>query len=104
MTKVEILIVCVIVSILTAVVLPNFLEPLRPYHPSSGSDMRSLATAIESYFIEHRTYPATVPLSVFTTEKEKLAKANGSRVTGIFPGSSHATGITTPVAYVKSLY
>lgn len=73
-TLIELLIVVAIIAILAAVALPNFLEAqTRSKVARVKADMRSTATAIESYFVDNNAYPPgykTAPrygLDVLTT-------------------------------------
>ncbi|MCG3196212.1 MAG: hypothetical protein GHCLOJNM_00684 [bacterium] len=57
-TLIELLIVIAIILILIAIALPNFLEAqLRAKVAKVEGDLRSIATAMESYFIQYRMYP-----------------------------------------------
>lgn len=57
-TLIELLIVVAIIAILAAIAVPNFLEAqTRAKVARVKSDHRSLATAIESYFVDHGMYP-----------------------------------------------
>lgn len=56
-TLIELLIVVAIIAILAAIAVPNFLEAqTRAKNSAARADMRSLATAIESYFVDHNKY------------------------------------------------
>jgi len=73
-TLIELLIVVAIIAILSAVALPNFLEAqTRSKVARVKADMRSTATAIESYYVDNNAYPPgykTAPrygLDVLTT-------------------------------------
>ena len=58
-TLIELLIVVAIIAILVAIAVPNFLEAqVRAKVSRVRSDQRSLATAIEAYFVDHNIYPA----------------------------------------------
>ena len=104
-TLIELLIVVAIIAILAAIAVPNFLEAqTRSKVSRAESDMRSLATAIESYRIDNNVYPPLVaPNSPFSG-------AGGSGGAGIHgpsvynpgePGiSSRFVWITTPVSYI----
>jgi prepilin-type N-terminal cleavage/methylation domain-containing protein len=71
-TLVELLIVVGIVAILAAIALPNFLEAqMRSKVSRTRADLRTLATALETYRVDSNSYPANttndeVPL-VLTT-------------------------------------
>jgi type II secretion system protein G len=57
-TLIELLIVVAIIAILAAIAVPNFLEAqTRGKIARVKSDMRTLATAIESYRVDYATYP-----------------------------------------------
>ena len=58
-TLIELLIVVAIIAILAAIAVPNFLEAqTRSKVSRVKSDLRSLATGIESYYIDSNSYPA----------------------------------------------
>jgi type II secretion system protein G len=57
-TLIELLIVVAIIAILAAIAVPNFLEAqIRSKVSRVKADHRTLATAIESYYIDHNAYP-----------------------------------------------
>ena len=57
-TLIELLIVVAIIAILAAIAVPNFLEAqTRSKVSRTMADMRSLATAIESYCVDTNHYP-----------------------------------------------
>jgi len=57
-TLIELLIVVAIIAILAAIAVPNFLEAqVRSKVSRTKADMRSLATAIESYAVDHNHLP-----------------------------------------------
>jgi len=57
-TLIELLIVVAIIAILAAIAVPNFLEAqTRAKVARVGSDMRSVATGLESYVVDHNKYP-----------------------------------------------
>jgi prepilin-type N-terminal cleavage/methylation domain-containing protein len=88
-TLIELLIVVAIIAILAAIAVPNFLEAqVRSKVARVKSDMRSVTTAVESYFIDYNRYP--------------IAALWVARIT---PNSfnNRLRGITTPVAYMTSL-
>ncbi len=58
-TLIELLIVVAIIAILAAIAVPNFLEAqTRAKVARVRSDHRSLATAVESYYVDNNEYPA----------------------------------------------
>jgi len=57
-TLIELLIVVAIIAILAAIAVPNFLEAqTRSKVSRTVADMRNLATALESYFVDSNHYP-----------------------------------------------
>jgi prepilin-type N-terminal cleavage/methylation domain-containing protein len=59
-TLIELLIVVAIIAILAAIAVPNFLEAqVRAKVARVKSDMRTVATALESYRVDANVYPPT---------------------------------------------
>ena len=59
-TLIELLIVIAIIGILAAIAIPNLLNAVqRGKQKRSMSDMRTMATAIESYAVDNNFYPST---------------------------------------------
>ncbi len=57
-TLIELLIVVAIIAILAAIAVPNFLEAqIRSKVSRVKADMRTLATGLESYFVDNNKYP-----------------------------------------------
>jgi type II secretion system protein G len=57
-TLIELLIVVAIIAILAAIAVPNFLEAqTRSKVARAQADMRTIATAVESYRVDNATYP-----------------------------------------------
>lgn len=84
-TLIELLIVVAIIAILAAIAVPNFLEAqVRSKVSRTRSDMRSMATALESYAVDINKYPPDYTDGVYT-----------------FMG--RLKRLTTPVAYMTSL-
>ncbi|NUP88355.1 MAG: prepilin-type N-terminal cleavage/methylation domain-containing protein [Candidatus Sumerlaeia bacterium] len=89
-TLIELLIVVAIIAILAAIAVPNFLEAqTRAKVSRVRADQRSLATAIESYYIDYNRYPLSV---------DKTTDATWS------PRIRAYTALTTPVAYITSAF
>lgn len=90
-TLIELLIVVAIIAILAAIAVPNFLEAqTRSKVSRSQADMRSVATAMEAYYVDHNEYPPY----------------NNPRDYALFAGEPIVflpINITTPVAYMTSL-
>jgi len=94
-TLIELLVVVAIISILAAIALPNFLEAqVRAKVSRAESDMRTIATALESYRVEHNNYP---PENYFSS---LLVMVWGQPC---IPNAIKLRPLTTPVAYITNL-
>jgi prepilin-type N-terminal cleavage/methylation domain-containing protein len=61
-TLIELLIVVLIIAILAAIAIPNFMEfQTRAKVSRVKSDFRSMATGMEAYCVDEGTYPAGTP-------------------------------------------
>jgi len=94
-TLIELLVVVAIISILAGIALPNFLEAqTRSKVARVRADQRTLATALESYFIDNNRYPP----------RTKVPAAAG--ILGL-PNTllrvEQMSVITTPISYLTSL-
>jgi len=108
-TWTELFIVVVILAILAAIAVPNFLESARrsPYS-KVRSDHRDLAVAIEAYFLDNNSYPAGRHILEYgnldtPSNRRKLAAAGGELLHTMEWGRAGTHGLTTPVAYVETL-
>ena len=101
-TLIELLIVVAIIAILAAIAIPNFLSAqIRAKVSREKNDERTMATAMESYFVDNNVYPKD-------NDAGFDAQLSGANV--FAPGtpeySNAANGylsLTTPVAYLTSL-
>lgn len=94
-TLIELLIVVAIIAILAAIAVPNFLEAqTRSKVSRAKADMRSLATAIESYHVDHNEYPAPANEDGEIEESPRVTEAFENRLSYL---------ITTPISYMTSL-
>jgi general secretion pathway protein G len=80
-TLIELLIVIAIIGILAAIALPNLLNAVqRGRQKKTMADMRTLATALESYAVDNNHYPAasssTCPSNAFSAEGSALSSAS----------------------------
>jgi prepilin-type N-terminal cleavage/methylation domain-containing protein len=81
-TLIELLIVVAIIAILAAIAVPNFLEAqTRSKVSRSKADIRSMATAVESYFVDNNNYPPSA----------------------INPLQQRTWRLTTPIAYMTTI-
>ncbi len=64
-TLIELLIVVAIIAILAAILIPNFLRArAQAQVAASKSDLKNVATALESFFVDNGAYPQN-PLSTY---------------------------------------
>lgn len=101
-TLIELLIVVAIIAILAAIAVPNFLEAqTRSKVSKVKADMRSLATAIEAYAVDHNNYPFYKNPQDFDFPNYDRS-APGSLMPGRFERRLPIT-LTTPIAYMTTL-
>jgi prepilin-type N-terminal cleavage/methylation domain-containing protein len=112
-TLIELLIVVAIIAILAAIAVPNFLEAqTRAKVSRVRSDLRSIATAIESYRIDNNRYPDGTDsptgydqkIADFLTQYG-LERGYCTFKTRTATGSvgTDFAGITTPIAYITTV-
>ncbi|MBA2669692.1 MAG: prepilin-type N-terminal cleavage/methylation domain-containing protein [Gemmatimonadetes bacterium] len=95
-TLIELLIVVAIIAILAAIAVPNFLEAqTRAKVASSKAGLRTLATGVESYVVDHNRHPYAENIG----QTPWLPPGGRPRT---MPGL-HCGGLTSPVAYLTSL-
>ena len=115
-TLIELLIVVAIIAILAAIAVPNFLEAqTRAKVSRAVSDMRTLATAIESYYVDNNKYPpfkipgflqgvaCTTPGVTGTAVTNSQFSGRSIVGTGFCGVSSRLVWVTTPISYVTSI-
>ena len=119
-TLIELLIVVAIIAILAAIAVPNFLEAqVRSKVSRAKSDMRSLATGIESYYVDNNQYPLSARTSreaacvgnvnyFLASNQGNTAAATTLRAIPTFSAQQNASPrigtLTTPVAYITSYF
>jgi type II secretory pathway pseudopilin PulG len=87
--------VVAIIAILAAIAVPNFLEAqVRSKVSRVKADMRSVATALEAYYVDYNKYPAAM---------EAFSQVNWSAYAEPPFHARTPSLITTPVAYMTSI-
>ena len=90
-TLIELLIVVAIIAILAAIAIPNFLQAqVRSKVSAAKSNMRTVATGLESYYIDNNEYPPS--------------HTGYSGTSGDYAANNYMVPleITTPIAYISS--
>jgi prepilin-type N-terminal cleavage/methylation domain-containing protein len=91
-TLIELLIVVAIIAILAAIAVPNFLEAqVRSKVSRTKADLRTIATALESYAVDYNKYP----LDTYEKIQAGLPSVWGTEDVYV--------ALTTPVSYVTSV-
>lgn len=86
-TLIELLIVVAIIAILAAIAIPNFLmAQVRAKVSRAHAELRSLATAIESYRVDQSSYPIGEYRPPISTIEDRWRQ------------------LTTPVAYITNIF
>ncbi|MCC5876240.1 MAG: prepilin-type N-terminal cleavage/methylation domain-containing protein [Candidatus Sumerlaeia bacterium] len=95
-TLIELLIVVAIIAILAAIAVPNFLEAqVRSKVSRAKADMRTITTALESYYVDNNRYPAP---------HEAHNQAPWSQAYSEPPFHARVPSmLTTPIAYLSSI-
>lgn len=96
-TLIELLIVVAIIAILAAIAVPNFLEAqTRSKVSRTVADMRSMATAIEAYRVDHNRSP----ISADDVNRCGARPVNGFAT---YTTDEMLRVITTPIPYMTSI-
>ena len=98
-TLVEVLVVVAIIAVLAAVAVPNFLlAQSRAKTARAVSDMRTLATALETYAADNARYPSHAEALADGTVNYPAVRAGLTTVEFTPDGP-----LTTPVAYLTAV-
>lgn len=97
-TLIELLIVVAIIAILAAIAVPNFLEAqTRSKVSRAKADLRSLATGLEAYRVDHNEYPRG------NIEVGNPSNGNATVYHLISPRVARLKPLTTPVSFISSI-
>ena len=101
-TLIELLIVVAIIAILAAIAVPNFLEAqTRAKVARVQADMRTMATAAETYRVDANAYP--IPVSVLAASQE-VVYPMPSFMHSMYIHNFLPPAMTTPVAYITRIF
>lgn len=103
-TLIELLIVVAIIAILAAIAVPNFLEAqTRAKVSRTTADMRTLATALELYTVDHNR-----AMSTLTGYNNTLTLNGPSLINSAFTGTGWTSyrfrRLTTPISYITTVF
>jgi len=97
-TLIELLIVVAIIALLAAIALPNFQQAqVRAKVTRAESELRTIATALESYRVDNENYPPE------NYESPLLVPVDGAPSVLVIPNAIKLMPLTTPVAYITKL-
>jgi type II secretion system protein G len=94
-TLIELLIVIAIITVLAAIAVPQYLQAqTRSKIASAKADMRTMATAVESYFLDHDAYPIPSDIDGGAIPPGRRVEWFETRLPLI---------LTTPVSYISKI-
>ncbi len=97
-TLIELLIVVAIIAILAAIAIPNFLQAqVRAKISRVEGELRTLATALESYRVDNDNYPPENYASPL------LVLVDGTTNVYALPDAIKLMPLTTPISYITRL-
>lgn len=92
-------------SALAAIAVPNFLEAsVRSKVSRARVDMRSLATAIETYYVDNNAYPLHTTDSSLSINSHPTMGASSTRPSFRILTQRGQQTLTTPIAYMISYF
>lgn len=95
--------ICLVSAILVPIGVAFFNSNPYPNASRSKSDMRAIATAVESYYADHGAFPRMLPLRTSGKYDGKLKRTGGWDLMTVDPGDAKHAGLTTPIAYMSAL-
>jgi prepilin-type N-terminal cleavage/methylation domain-containing protein len=104
-TLIELLIVVAIIAVLAGIAVVNFLEAqTRAKVARVQSDMRTVATGLELYRVDHAGYP-TYHYAENPDAQNNWSYHVGGEITGLFqsPKFNGNSPLTTPISYLTTM-
>ncbi|MBN1516927.1 hypothetical protein JXA32_10210 [Candidatus Sumerlaeota bacterium] len=99
-TTIDALIIILLIAIVLAIAVPNFLEFKADFNVSRvKSDMRAIATALEAYYVDNSAYPLMASGAEGENWRAK-EKSGAYRICTFRRADQFAAGLTTPIAYL----
>ncbi len=106
-TLIELLIVMAIIAILAAIAVPNFLEAqTRAKISRVKADVRAVATALESYYVDNNRYITFAPRAYANQNQDGRVSAWPLWSVWLkpsLPDHGVVDWMTTPIAYITSV-
>ncbi|CAN5217464.1 hypothetical protein BH09SUM1_BH09SUM1_08610 [soil metagenome] len=95
-------VLCCVAPVILLAVLQYQRSLERSAYARARSDLRSLATAIECYYVDNMQYPSDSVARKVSYGAGQYPPGVATPRTFMVAGASSASGITTPVAYIDS--
>ncbi len=105
-TLIELLIVVAIIGILAAIAVPNFLNAqVRAKVSRAEAEMREIATALESFYIDNNSYPPLTNLdrSISRLYRDNPGNLDSARIEIGRGSRARRIYLTTPVSYMSTI-
>lgn len=103
-TLIELLIVIAIIAILALIAIPNFADArVRANYARVQADMRSLATALETYYVDHNAYPLNGHGNLdYPRTYSNFMNVHYTPAPGTSLDQYCVFSLTTPISYITS--
>jgi hypothetical protein len=92
-----------VTGVLSTMLTPFLRASTRADVSMVKSDMRSMGTAIEAYYVDQNACPAMAPLADYSLDRSRSERVGGGGLSTWYPGGPFVSGLTTPVAYLDTI-